>query len=338
MTRCLAIACVLAAACRGQARQERAPRGADTASVPEHKELGTVPDLGVTPIAMDVADDKLAGPETVIHDLDQDIYFVSNIKGNPNAQDDNGYVSKISPAGEVIDPFFIDGRQPNIELHAPRGMAIGGDTLFVADEGGVRRFDRKTGEQKASWPVPDSHFLNSVAIDAHGRVLVTDTGIDLLPTGPVKTGPYTVYAFDARGTPSVFAQGDDLLGPNGIVAGPHGIVTVEFMGDEHGVYTLDDGGKKHLLGTLPFGELDGLALLPDGSMLVTSWFASGVYRFVPGQPPRLVVEHMTTPAGIAYDAVRHRILIPEVLANKLHIETWAPPEASLEAMEDRWSP
>ena len=92
MIRGLAIACVFAAACRGQARDERAPRGGDTASVPEHKELGTVPDLGVTPIAIDVADDKLAGPETVIHDLDQDIYFVSNINGDPNARDDNGYI------------------------------------------------------------------------------------------------------------------------------------------------------------------------------------------------------------------------------------------------------
>jgi hypothetical protein len=338
MTRCLTIACVLAAACRGQGRQERAPSGADTASVPEHKELGTVPDLGVAPIAMDVADDKLAEPETVIHDVDQDVYLVSNIKGEPNAQDANGYISKLSPAGEVIDQYFIDGRRPGIELHAPRGMAIGGDTLFVADEGGVRLFDRRTGEQRASWRVPDSRFLNGVAIDAHGRVLVTDTGIDLLPTGPVKTGPYTVYAFDAGGTPSVFAQGDDLLGPNGIVAGPQGIVTIEFMGDEHGIYTLGDGGKKHLLGKLPFGELDGLALLPDGSMLVSSWFANGVYRFVPGQAPKLVIEHLITPAGIAYDAVRHRVLIPEVLGNKLHIETWTPPQANLDAIEDRQSP
>jgi hypothetical protein len=44
---------------------------------------------------------------------------------------------------------------------------------------------------------------------------------------------------------------------------------------------------------------------------------------------------MATPAGIAYDAVRHRILIPEVVANTLHIEPWAPPAANLLPIEDR---
>jgi hypothetical protein len=325
----------LLVACRGYGRDERMPHGNDHASVPEHKELGTVPYQGVTPISMDVAGDKLAGPETVVHDLEQDVYFVSNIKGDPNAQDDNGFIAKLSPAGEVIDQFFIDGRQPDVELHAPRGLAIGGDTLYVADEGGVRLFDRKSGEPTGSWPLPNSRFLNSIAIDARGRLLVTETGIDLLPTGPVKTSEYMVYAFDADGTATVLARGDQLLGPNGIVAGAQGVYVVEFMGEEHGVYKLDDAGGKALLGTLPFGELDGLAMLPDGSFLVSSWLANGVYRFVPGEPAKLVVEHMTAPAGIAYDVVRHRILIPEVLAHKLHIEPWAPPHANLLPIEDR---
>jgi hypothetical protein len=335
MTR-LALLVLALAACRSDDRRDSniLPHGNEDPSVPEHKELGTIPYLGVTPIAMEIAGDKLDEPETVIHDIDQDVYFVSNIKGDPNAHDDNGYISKISPAGEVIDQFFIDGRQPSVELHAPRGMAIGGDTLYVADEGGVRLFDRKTGDPKGSWLLPDSRFLNSVAIDAQGRVLVTETGIDLLPTGPVKTGPYMVYAFDAAGHPTVLAQGDDLLGPNGIVAGPQGIYIVEFMGDEHGLYKLQDGHKQ-LIAQLPFGELDGLALLPDGSFLVTSWFANGVYRVVPGQEPKLVIEHMTAPAGIGYDVARNRILIPEVLANRVHIETWAPPHANALPIEDR---
>ena len=317
------------------ARADRTPHGSDVVRVPEHKQLGTLPATGETPIALEIDGDTLAGPETILHDLDQDVYFVSNINGNPNAADDNGYISKISPSGEVIERYFIDGRQPNVELHAPRGMVIGGDTLYVADVGAVRLFDRKTGDPKGAWNVPDSKFLNDLAIDPQGRVLVTDTGIDLLPTGPVKTGPYTIYAFDANGHATVLAQGDQLHGPNGIVSGPAGTFVVEFMDDEHGVYSLDANGGKHLLGTLPFGELDGIALLPDGTLLVSSWLANGVYRFVPGQPPVLAIEHLVTPAGISYDVLRNRVLIPEVLGNTLHVETWAPPAAKLQAIEDR---
>ncbi len=329
-------ALVLVAACRGADREQVVPHGGVAASVPEHYELSTLPATALPPMATEIGNGKLAGPETVIHDIDQDVYFVSNINGNPNEADDNGYISMVSPMGGILDRYFIDGRQPDVTLHAPRGMAIGGDTLYVVDKGAVRLFDRKTGEPTGTWEIPDEHFANDIAIDAQGNVLVTETGVELTPTGPKRTGPYRIYSFDANGRRSVLAQGDDLHGPNGIVAGPDGIFVVEFMDDEHGVYKLDAQGKKELFGTLPNGQLDGLVLLPDGSMLVSSWLANGIYRFVPGEAPTLVVQHLITPAGIHYDAIRGRILIPEVLGNTLHIESWAPPAAQLKPMSERW--
>ncbi|NVB84210.1 MAG: hypothetical protein HOV81_37890 [Kofleriaceae bacterium] len=61
--------------------------------------------------------------------------------------------------------------------------------------------------------------------------------------------------------------------------------------------------------------LDGLVQLPDGTMFVS--LANGVY---PGEPVRLVVEHLRTPAGIVYDV---RILITEVLGQRTRIEPWS---------------
>ncbi len=81
-------ALLLVAACG--VRADRTPHGNDVVRVPEHKQLGTLPATGETPLAIEIDGDTLAGPETIIHDLDQDVYFVSNINGNPNAADDNG--------------------------------------------------------------------------------------------------------------------------------------------------------------------------------------------------------------------------------------------------------
>lgn len=318
-----ALALAAGGACRRADRTDPTPHGEDVVAVPEQPTLSVLPYLGETPMGREVGGGALLGPETVVHDLVDDVYLVSNIDGDPNAQDGNGYISRVSPAGDVLERFFIDGREPGVELDAPRGMVIGGETLYVADETGIRLFDRHSGEPKGSWPVPGAQFLNALAIDARGRLLATETGITLLPTGPVKTGPYAIYAFDGDGTRTTLAEGDELEGPNGIVAGADGIFVVEFMGDEHGVYRLGDGGRKELVGTLPFGQLDGLAQLPDGSLLVSSWLANGIYRLLPGAPPRLVVEHLATPAGIAYDVLRDRILVPEVLGGAVHIERWA---------------
>lgn len=293
---------------------------ATTWTVHEHKAMSTLKPTAMPPMAIDVTE-GLAGPETVIWDPDQDVYFVSNINGDAAWDDDNGYISKLSPSGEMLDRFFIDGRQPDITLHAPRGMVLGGDTLYVADNHAVRLFDRKTGKPTGTWDVPGSVFLNALAIDDTGHVLVTETGIVITPLGPVTTRPFAIYRFD-DGKPVEVASGDALHGPNGIEGTPEGTLVVEFMGDEHGIFQLGKGGEKTLVATVPYGELDGLARLPDGSLLVSSWEANGIYHVIPGELPRLVVQHVGTPAGISYDTDRGRILIPLLTSNEVLIQPW----------------
>jgi sugar lactone lactonase YvrE len=289
--------------------------------VHEHIEMSPLAPSAGTPMSIDITE-GLAGPETVVWDPDQDVYFISNINGDHTWDDDNGYISKVSPSGEMLDRFFIDGRQPDVTLHAPRGMVLGGETLYVADNHAVRLFDRKTGKPTGTWNVPDSVFLNDLAIDDQGHVLVTETGIVIEPAGPVTTRPFAIYRFD-DGKPVELASGDALHGPNGIENTPEGMTVVEFMGSENGVFRLGADGSKTVVATLPTGELDGLARMPDGSLLVTSWEGNCIYHVVPGQPlPTVAVEHVGTPAGIAYDSLRKRVLIPLLTSNEVLIESY----------------
>src|SRR2546428_4593968 len=71
-------------------------------------------------------------PESVLHDSVQDIYFVSNINGSPTAKDNNGFISRVKPDGAVENLKFIEGGRSGITLNAPKGLALAGDTLWVA--------------------------------------------------------------------------------------------------------------------------------------------------------------------------------------------------------------
>lgn len=273
--------------------------------------------------AIDVAE-GLSSPEAIIHDTVDDVYLVSNIHGGPHVADDNGYISRVSPDGQVIVQKFIDGEAPNVTLHAPRGMAIHGDTLYVVDLDAVRLFDRKTGAPIASWPVPDPHFPNDIRIDRDGNAFVTETAIHLNPTGPVPEGTSTLWRFDPSGKPTAVARGADLAGPNGIALTDDGIVIVSFLGDE--IYRLKDGAKQ-TIAHLPATQLDGLVQLPDNSFMVTSWkpralwrvFADGTYRKEFGD------SSWVGPASIDYDRTRGRLLVPLVLANMLRFEPYTLP-------------
>jgi hypothetical protein len=76
------------------------------------------------------------------------------------------------------------------------------------------------------------------------------------------------------------------------------------------LYALDAQGKKVDAQKLPKGTLDGIILLPDGDLLISSWDAGSVYRGKPGGEFTAVVEDAKSPADIGYDLKRQRVLVP----------------------------
>ena len=67
-----------------------------------------------------VDDVGFSTPESVLHDPTADVYLVSNIVGNPAEVDGDGFISRLSPSGEVLELRWIDGASDAVTLHAPR--------------------------------------------------------------------------------------------------------------------------------------------------------------------------------------------------------------------------
>jgi len=88
--------------------------------------------------------DSLAAPEAARFDPELGVYFVSNINGSPLGKDGNGFISRLTRDGKVDSLKFIAGGRGGAVLNAPKGMAINGDTLWVADIDAVRAFDKKS--------------------------------------------------------------------------------------------------------------------------------------------------------------------------------------------------
>jgi sugar lactone lactonase YvrE len=169
--------------------------------------------------------------------------------------------------------------------------------------------------------VPEAHFPNDIRVDADGNVLVTETGIFLSPEGPIPQGDSIIWKFTPDGKPTAIARGVELLGPNGIAATRDGIVIASFLGTD--VYKLVDGHREPIA-SLPHGELDGLVELDDGSFLVTSWEAYGIYRVWPDGHYYLALHSlaMVGAASIEYDFLREQVIIPNALASTISIEPY----------------
>ncbi len=255
-------------------------------------------------------DAGLQTPECVLWDADQDVYFVSNINGDPTAADKNGFISKIGPDGKIIELKWVDSGKKGAELNAPKGMAIVGNLLFVADLDTVRKFDRKTGKPKGTIAVKDAVFLNALTVSPDGKVVyVSDSAVKIKDGAFSGTGADAIYELDLKKhSVKPLVKDRTLNWPNGILADASGIWSVSLGKNE--LIHVNYKGELGSVSKLPRGSLDGIVRLGDGSLLISSWEAAAIYRGVPGGEFTEVISGVASPAAIGLDTKRNALLIP----------------------------
>src|SRR5438552_3255011 len=320
---CMTLA--VAAACQPVDRKRQASNVADTTAPLDTTRVVPPPPPPAAPGATRML--TVAGfstPESVLDDSTQDIYFVSNINGSPTAKDNNGFISRVKPDGAVENLKFIEGGRTGITLNAPKGLALAGDTLWVADIDAVRAFNAKTGApiDSVSLSKLGAVFLNDVVVVPTGALYVTDTGIRFDDVGNVlHPGPDRVFRIGPDRAVTVAVRGDTLGRPNGIALDAAGkrFVIVEFGG--RSVLAWKPGDKAPSVIAKGPGGFDGVEIV-GGRILVSSWSDSTVSSYETGQEVKLITG-VPSPADIGYDAKRNRVLIPIFTGNR--VEIWQLP-------------
>lgn len=259
------------------------------------------------------------GPENLVYDPQADVFLVSNIGGGGSARDNNGFISRVAPDGEVLELRWIAGGKNGVILDSPKGLAIRGDTLAVADLGCVRLFDRRTGAPIDTIGVPGL-VMNDLAFAPDGSLWVTESG-PARDQSPVDTTRNldAVWRVMPGGEVRVVARGLSLDRPDGLVVDSAGALVATFGAQRLERVTIGPPAGATTVATLPAGRVDGLRRLPDGSLVVTSWDARAVWHFTLGALPRPLLTDVASPAGVALDTRRHRLAITSMQNNELYL-------------------
>lgn len=279
--------------------------------------------LAVAPLAAEEAlpapTEGFNVPESVRYDAALDAYFVSNIDGVPSNKDNNGYIARLDAANPATPTVVVKGGENGATLNAPKGMAIAGDTLWVADIDAVRAFDKNTGATLATIDLAPlgATFLNDVAIAPDGVVYVTDTGIRINDKGEVThPGKDRIFAITG-GKATVALEGDDILTrPNGIAWDAIGgrFILVPF--GANGISAWKPGETTVSSVATGPGTYDGVEVLADGRILVTSWADSSLNVVSDGTLTRLA-GGLEAPADIGVDTKRSRVAVPRFNAGRV---------------------
>jgi sugar lactone lactonase YvrE len=253
--------------------------------------------------------DGFKAPESVLFDAKRNVFYVSNIAGEPNGKDGVGYISKVSPDGKLQAAEWVTG------FDAPKGMVMKDDTLFVTDIDRLMAVDVESGKVTGKWAAEGAQFLNDPAVDEAGRVFVSDMLAN------------RIYVLDNDAL-SVWLEGEDLLHPNGLrvedgrllVAGWGRDIQPDFSSKTPGHLIAIDLKTKAIsdIGPgEPVGNLDGLESDGAGNWLVTDWVAGALFRIHADGKAEQLMDLNQGSADLEFMEKEKLVIIPMMMDGKL---------------------
>ena len=223
----------------------------------------------------------LDGPESAVLDSGEGVLYVSNVNGEANAADGNGYISKLSLSGEIQDKEWVTG------LNAPKGLALHDGKLYVSDIDEVVVIDTASGEITARHKAEGATFLNDVTAHQDGRVFVSDMMQN------------QIWKLEGDQF-EMWLQDEELENPNGLLAeqdrlvvGAWGKPKEDFSTDVPGHLKAVDYQSKEIQSIGPgdpIGNLDGVEPNGQGGYLVTDWFNGGLYNISEGGKAEMLLD------------------------------------------------
>ncbi len=281
-----------------------------------------------------VEESSLSGfnaPEAVLPIPAAGVVYVSNAVTATHdlwAKDANGFISKLR-MGDPLRMVALQwlGSSRSQTLDAPKGLCLFQHALFVADIDHVVRIglDAKGNPGDVqNIRVLRARLLKSVATDGK-HVYVSDTAAGKI----FRLNPHSIVHREIPAPPSI----------TGIVFHRGKMFGVSW--ETHEIYEIDPTGAT---APIPFGlsshfwSLDGIAVLDDGSFLVSDFKQNKVSIISPDRSRVRTLIRIAGPAGIGLDAEHRRLYVAQVNENTVRVyrlTTKRPPPANILKLEEK---
>lgn len=210
---------------------------------------------------------ELPAAESVVYDKEKDFLYVSCQAAD---EPGDGSIAKVSLEGEILNPKFTGG------LNNPKGIAIVGNKLYVADLLELVEIDRESGQILNKYTEDSVRFLNDVTVDKNGNVYVSDMFRS------------SIYKLDLEKNFKEWHITPEMENPNGLLVIGDEIYLAGWGRFTDGKPALAPKGcfQKMNLNTMEItkisadslGNLDGIQVNDENSFIVSDWIGGKVFR------------------------------------------------------------
>lgn len=236
--------------------------------------------------------------ESIVFYPIQNILIASNINGDPTKKDGNGFLSRLTTKGEVIDLHWVTG------LNAPKGMGIYGNKLYVTDIDELVEIDIEKSKIVKKYPVIGAEFLSDVVIDSQGIVYFTDSNTNKIHQ--LKGDMITTWLENA-----------DLDGPNGLFLTERHLLITSMASSDLRSINMTTGKIKVVTDNIGAGH--GIMAIGNGGYLISNWQGEIYYLNADGTKFKILdtKKDNINAADIEYIKEKNLLLVPTFFDNRI---------------------
>ncbi len=244
-------------------------------------------------------------PESVLYDPEREVLYVSSFDNRyGQSAEFTGYISRVSLDGVIEELKWVAG------LNAPTGLGLYDDKLYTTERGVLTEIDVETGTILNRYPIPDSDFLNDLAIDSEGAIYMTDTR----PSSHVDS---RIFRFK-DGETSVWLDGDEIVRANGLFIHGEELLVGNSGDGMLKAVNLKDKSVRNIV-CLGAGVVDGIRVDNEGNYIVSHWEGQ-TYMVSPQGEVVEVIDTMgagVNQADFEYISAANLLVVPTFLGNRV---------------------
>ena len=288
----------------------------------------------LSPASAQITVTKLEAPYSFVSSQAGTEYFISSINGDPETADNNGFITKLDANGKMLNLKFIQGGKADVTLHAPKGMALVDNTLYIADLDHLRAFDMTSGKTVASIPIPGAN--------GQSRALLTDVasnGKGLLYCSDQKAN--RIYRIDlASQKVTILVTDTNLAGPSGLAVHPKSGQLIAVSWDKGKIFEISPEGIvtelfSNSFFSNRFTNLRGVDFDRWGNMYVSDSTRGKVWRMSWDKRFQVIAEYLPSPGDISIDRTNNLILVPYEFAHAAEMNGLETPSSGKSKQEKR---
>jgi sugar lactone lactonase YvrE len=277
---------------------------------------------------------ELQSPYSFVTSQSGKEYFISSVNGEPETADNNGFITKLDANGKLLNLKFIQGGKADVTLHAPKGMALVDQTLYVADLDQLRAFDIYSGKSVATITIagattqPPAH-LTDVAYDGKGLLYCSDQKANRIYRVELATQNVSILITDPH-----------LAGPTGLAVHPKSGQLIVVSWDKGKIFEISpDGAMSELFSngffSTRFANLRGVDFDRWGNMYVSDFTTGKVWRMTWDKRFQVIAEYLPSPGDISIDRTNNLILVPYEFAHAAEMNGLETPSDGKSKQEKR---